>query len=110
MMAPKDFLPPGSEMKNNANHGIGSNLNQGYTLSYRCGNYCTTVTFDDRDCSSVVSSMASFLLGCSFSPSNVIDCMAEVSENLDSAWSGPEAEIDPEIARKWNLFESSQNA
>ncbi len=97
-------------MKTNANHGISSSLDQGYSLSYRCGDYCTTVSFDDRDCNSVISSVASFLLGCGFSPCNVIECMAEVSENLDSAWNTRSKEIDPEIARKWALFESLEDA
>lgn len=97
-------------METNANHGISPGLNEGYTLSYRCGDYVTTVTFDDRDCGSVVSNVASFLLGCGFSPNNVIECMAEASENLDSAWRIRSTEIDPEIARKWDLFESSEVA
>jgi len=110
MIAPKHSLPLRPAMETNVNHGISPSLQQGYILSYRCGDYCTIVSFDDRDCGSVISSVASFLLGCGFSPSNVIECMAETAENLDSAWNTRSTEIDPEIARKWNLFESSEVA
>lgn len=95
-------------MENDANYRISPGLDQGYTLSYRCGDYVTTVAFDDHDCGSVISNVANFLLGCGFSPNNVIECMAETSENLDSAWRIRSTEIDPEIAKKWNLFESSE--
>lgn len=105
MMNSKSLLPA---MKPNVNDGIGPGLSQGYTFSYRCGDYVTTVAFDDRDCGSVISNVANFLLGCGFSPNNVIECMADTSENLDSAWRVRSTEIDPEIARKWDLFESSQ--
>lgn len=106
-MNPKRPITP---MQPDANHGISPSLHQGYTLSYRCGDYVTTIAFDDRDCSSVISNVANFLLGCGFSPNNVIECMADTSENLDSAWRVRSTEIDPEIARKWDLFESSEVA
>jgi hypothetical protein len=96
--------------QDNAHNRRSADQQEGFTMSYRCGSYYTTATFDDRDCSSVVANMASFLAGCGFSPSNVIDCMAETAENLEAAWRDRPVTIDDELMKKWNLYESEENA
>lgn len=97
-------------IQNNDLNGCGTSKQEGYTMSYRCGDYCAAVTFDDRDCASVVSNVASFLVGCGFSPSNVIECMASTAKDLEAPWKGEISDIDPVIARKWDLFEAVENA
>jgi hypothetical protein len=75
-------------------------------MFYRCGDYRTNVTFDSGDCHSVVANIVNFLLGCGFSPNNVIDCMAESAASLEDAWFNAQpANMDEELLRKWNLDE-----
>ena len=79
---------------------------EGFAMSYRCGNYHTNVAFDSGDCHSVVANIVNFLLGCGFSPNNVIDCMAESAASLEEAWFNAQpANMDEEILRKWHLSE-----
>ena len=79
---------------------------EGFTMLYRCGDYHTSLAFSNGDCHSVVANIINFLLGCGFSPNNVIDCMAESAEMLEEAWFTPRvASIDKEMARKWKLEE-----
>ena len=79
---------------------------EGFAMFYRCGDYRTNVTFDSGDCHSVVANIVNFLLGCGFSPNNVIDCMAESAESLEEAWFNTEpANMHKDILEKWNLSE-----
>lgn len=95
----------------NDSNRSGNDGQEGYTFSYCCGDYRTSSSFDDRDCMSVLSNIANFLLGCGFSPNNVIDCMAETAESLDAAWRDSTAPaIDPAIMRKWDLYEAAEDA
>jgi hypothetical protein len=90
----------------NADDLNGTGGQEGFTMSYRCGDYRTTVAFDGGNCHSVVANIVNFLLGCGFSPNNVIDCMAESAESLEDAWFAPHpASMDQELLRKWNLDE-----
>jgi hypothetical protein len=79
---------------------------EGFTMLYRCGDYRTTVAFDGSDCHSVVANIVNFLLGCGFSPNNIIDCMAQSATDLEHAWfTLHRARMDEELLRKWNLDE-----
>jgi hypothetical protein len=81
---------------------------EGFTMLYRCGDYRTSLAFCNGGCHEVVSNVVSFLLGCGFSPNNIIDCMAENAENLEVAWFTPRgAAVDKEMARKWGLEEET---
>lgn len=80
---------------------------EGFAMFYRCGDYRTNVTFDSGDCHSVVANIVNFLLGCGFSPNNIIDCMAESAASLEDAWfTTRPANIHKDILEKWNLEES----
>ena len=77
---------------------------EGFAMFYRCGDYRTSLTFDSGDCHSVVANIVNFLLGCGFSPNNVIDCMAESAASLEDAWFTAEpANMHNDILEKWNL-------
>lgn len=80
---------------------------EGFAMFYRCGDYRANVTFDSGDCHSVVANIVNFLLGCGFSPNNIIDCMAESAAGLEDAWfTTRPANIHKDILKKWNLEES----
>jgi hypothetical protein len=88
----------------NADDRCDASSEERFTLSYRCGDYRATVTFDNSDCPSVISNVANFLLGCGFSPNNIIECMAESAASLDDAWlTKRPAKMDQELIHKWNL-------
>jgi hypothetical protein len=90
----------------NADDRCDTGNEEGFAMFYRCGDYRTNVTFDSGDCHSVVANIVNFLLGCGFSPNNVIDCMAESAASLEDAWfAGHPANMDEEILEKWNLSE-----
>jgi hypothetical protein len=90
----------------NADDRCDTGNEEGFAMFYRCGDYRTNVTFDSGDCHSVVANIVNFLLGCGFSPNNVIDCMAESAASLEDAWFNPQpASMDEEILRKWHLSE-----
>ena len=79
---------------------------EGFAMFYRCGDYRANVTFDSGDCHSVVANIVNFLLGCGFSPNNVIDCMAESAASLEDAWfTERPASIHKDILDKWHLSE-----
>ena len=100
----------------NADDRCDTGNEEGFAMFYRCGDYRTSVTFDGGDCHSVVANIVNFLLGCGFSPNNVIDCMAESAASLEDAWFGAgsldsawfathPANMDEEILEKWDLSE-----
>jgi hypothetical protein len=90
----------------NADDRCDTGNEEGFAMFYRCGDYRTNVTFDSGDCHSVVANIVNFLLGCGFSPHNVIDCMAESAENLEDAWFNPQpANMHEDILKKWDLSE-----
>jgi hypothetical protein len=90
----------------NADDRCDTGNEEGFAMFYRCGDYRTNVTFDSGDCHSVVANIVNFLLGCGFSPNNVIDCMAESAVSLEDAWLNPQpANMDEEILEKWDLSE-----
>lgn len=80
----------------------------GFTLSYRVGDYCSTIEFDKDICEDVMSNIFHFLLSCGFSPRNVIDAMSSVAEDTDSAWFNFHKTMDPEISEKWGLEQESE--
>ena len=99
----------------NADDRCDAGNEEGFAMFYRCGDYRTNVAFDSGDCRSVVANIVNFLLGCGFSPNNIIDCMAESAASLESeqspppsldAWFNTEpANMHEDILEKWHLSE-----
>jgi len=90
----------------NADDWCDASSEEGFALSYRCGDYRATVAFDSSDCPSVISNVANFLLGCGFSPNNIVECMAESAASLEDAWFNMKPpNMHKDIVEKWNLSE-----
>jgi hypothetical protein len=83
-----------------------SNFSQqeGFSFSYYCGDYKTSVAFSEGDCDQVVRNFFYFMLGSGFTPSNVTERMVAIGEeHAEANLSRPL--VDPEIANKWNIQE-----
>lgn len=60
----------------------------GFVFVYKMGRHKVIHSSSDVCCTDIVDGFARFMMGCGFAPSNVLEAMADVTDQLTGAW-GP---------------------